>query len=111
MVAHWTRHHRRPIHGALLAAPADLEQPLPAGYPTQEALRENGWLPVPREPLPFASIVAASTNDPLGRHDRIVALAHDWNSRLVELGDVGHLNPASGYGPWPDAQRLIESLC
>ena len=39
---------------------------MPDGYPTLEALRAGGWLPVPREPLPFPSIVAASRNDPLG---------------------------------------------
>ena len=32
MVAHWAQSHDRPIRGALLATPADLEQPLPAGY-------------------------------------------------------------------------------
>ena len=69
IVVHWAQQHRRPIQGALLATPPDFESPLPAGYPTQETLRENGWLPTPRTRLPFPSIVAASTNDPLGRFD------------------------------------------
>ncbi len=34
MVVHWALRHRRPIAGALLAAPPDLESPLPEGYPT-----------------------------------------------------------------------------
>jgi predicted alpha/beta hydrolase family esterase len=110
MVVHWAQEHRRPIHGALLATPADLESSLPAGYPTQEQLQQNGWLPVPRQPLPFPSVVAASTNDPLARYDRVVELAEAWGSRLVNLGDVGHLNPASGYGPWPQAEDLIREL-
>lgn len=55
--------------GALLATPADLESPLPHGYPSIDALRENGWLPIPRDPLPFPSI-----------------------------GAVGHLNPGAGFG-------------
>ena len=29
-------------------------------------------------------------------------------SRVVDLGGVGHLNPASGYGEWPRAEALIE---
>jgi predicted alpha/beta hydrolase family esterase len=110
MVAHWARKYRRPIHGALLATPADLESPLPAGYPTTGELQQNGWLPIPRQPLPFPSIVAASTNDPLARYERIAALAQVWGSRLVNLGDVGHLNPAAGYGPWPQAEALIREL-
>jgi predicted alpha/beta hydrolase family esterase len=110
IVAHWARRHHRPIQGALLATPADLESPLPAGYPTTEVLRDNGWLPLPRDPLPFPSIVAASANDPLGGHDRIVELAAQWGSRVVELGAVGHLNPASGYGEWPRAEALLREL-
>lgn len=110
MVAHWAVRHRRGVKGALLATPADLETPLPPGYPTLGDLRLNGWLPVPRSRLPFPSIVAASTNDPLAAHDRVAGYAADWGSRLVELGDVGHLNAAAGFGEWPRAQELIREL-
>lgn len=110
MVVHWAAQHRRPIHGALLATPADLEMPLPAGYPTREQLAQNGWLPIPRRPLPFPSIVAASTNDPLARYERVVELAAAWGSRVVNLGEVGHLNPAAGFGPWPRAEELLREL-
>jgi predicted alpha/beta hydrolase family esterase len=110
MFAHWARKHRRPIRGALLATPPDFEQPLPDGYPTIDALRAGGWLPVPREPLPFPSIVAASSNDPLGRIERVAELARAWGSRLDDLGEVGHLNPASGFGHWPEAAFYIAEL-
>jgi predicted alpha/beta hydrolase family esterase len=110
IVAHWARQQQRSIHGALLATPPDFESPLPEGYPTLDALRENGWLPTPRERLPFPSIVAASRNDPLGSYESIADLASAWGSRLVDLGEVGHLNPAAGYGEWPDAEELIRLL-
>ncbi|QRQ85975.1 RBBP9/YdeN family alpha/beta hydrolase [Cupriavidus oxalaticus] len=111
MVAHWAaRGATREILGALLAAPADLETPMPAGYPTTEALDAQGWLPIPRGELPFPSIVAASSNDPLTRLDRARELAQAWGSRFVELGEVGHLNPASGYGEWPRAEAFIREL-
>jgi predicted alpha/beta hydrolase family esterase len=110
MVVHWAQRYRRPIHGALLATPADLELPLPAGYPTMQQLEQNGWLPIPRQPLPFPSIVAASTNDPLARFERVAQFAAAWGSRLVDLGEVGHLNPAAGFGPWPRAEELIREL-
>ena len=100
----------RAVRGALLATPLDFESPLPAGYPTREVLQQNGWLPTPCARLPFASIVAASTNDPLGRIDRVAALAQAWGSRLVNVGAVGHLNPASGYGTWLRAQEFIGEL-
>ncbi|HEY7240109.1 MAG TPA: alpha/beta fold hydrolase [Burkholderiales bacterium] len=109
-VAHWARKQRRPIRGALLATPPDFEQPMPAGYPTMEVLRAGGWLPVPRELLPFQSIVAASRNDPLARFERVAELARVWGSRFADIGDVGHLNPASGFGEWPQAQYFIQEL-
>jgi uncharacterized protein len=110
MVAHWARQTTRPVLGALLAVPPDFEQAMPAGYPTLDALRAGGWLPVPRAPLPFPSIVAGSRNDPLARFERIEELARDWGGRLVDLGSVGHLNPASGYGPWALAHEYIHQL-
>ena len=110
MAAHWARRTRCDIVGALLAAPPDLETPMPQGYPTLEGLRANGWLPVPREPLAFPSILAASENDPLGRIDRVLELGRAWGSRLVNLGAVGHLNPASGFGHWPQAEDFIAEL-
>ena len=110
MVAHWARQTRRAVAGALLAAPPDFVTPMPDGYPTLAALHAGGWLPVPRERLGFRSIVAASRNDPLGTYERVSALAADWHSELVDLGEVGHLNPASGFGPWPLAQVFIEQL-
>ena len=111
MVAHWAQRHRRAdIVGALLATPADLETPMPEGYPTLAALQEHGWLPVPRNRLPFPTIVAASSNDPLATLPRVEELAGDWGSHIVRLGHVGHLNPASGFGEWPQAQELIARL-
>jgi predicted alpha/beta hydrolase family esterase len=110
MLAHWARRTKRAVRGALLATPPDFEKPMPEGYPTMDALRAGGWLPVPRKPLPFPSIVGASRNDPLGRFSRVTALASDWGSEVVDLGSVGHLNPASGYGQWTKAESLIARL-
>ena len=110
IVVHWAQQHKGAIKGALLATPPDFESPLPEGYPTQDVLQRNGWLPTPRDRLPFPSIVAASANDPLGRLDRVEGLAQAWGSRVVNLGAVGHLNPAAGYGPWPKAEELLREL-
>lgn len=111
ITVHWAQKHKREIKGALLAAPPDFESPLPAGYPTRDALRDNDWLPTPMSQLPFPSIVAASTNDPLASNiERVKEMAKAWGSRLVDVGAVGHLNPASGFGEWPRAAELIEEL-
>ena len=87
--------------GALLATPPALADELPPEYPSIRRLRDHGWLPIPRRPLPFPSILAASTDDPLGNPVRLRAMARAWGSRWHSLGAVGHLNPASGYGEWP----------
>lgn len=110
MVAHWAAVHQRPIKGALLAAPPDLEASWPQGYPTSQSLRANGWDPLPKGALPFPSIVAASTNDHLASLQAVTRLALGWGSELVNLGAVGHLNPAAGYGDWPQADELIRTL-
>lgn len=113
MLVHWALQHcqqARRIRGALLAAPPDFEHPLPAGYPTPGVLQANGWLPVPQQQLPFRTLVAASTNDPLASLARVTRMARDWGSELLNVGAVGHINPASGFGEWPLAEQLIESL-
>ncbi|MGW3277247.1 RBBP9/YdeN family alpha/beta hydrolase [Nocardia rhamnosiphila] len=110
ITVHWAQHHQRPVRAALLATPADVGTPMPSGYPTPEELAAGGWLPIPRRRLPFPSIVAASTTDPLAAYRRVAGMAETWGSRLVDLGDVGHLNPASGYGEWPRAQELLDEL-
>lgn len=107
MVAKWAENPTRRIHGALLATPADVENPLPAGYPVEAELRDGGWLPMPRQRLPFPAIVVASENDPLGSFDRVAELAQHWGAKLHDGGCVGHLNPPAGFGLWDDAVRLI----
>lgn len=110
VTVHWAMRHGRGVAGAILATPPDLGRPLPSAYPTLAELEETGWLPIPRQPLPFPSIVGASTNDDLGDPIRVRALATSWGSRVIDLGPVGHLNPASGYGEWPGVFDMIARL-
>lgn len=107
---HWALAPTRPIHAALLVTPADVEHPLPAGYPEPDALKDGGWLPIPRAPLPFPGIVVASRNDPLAGFARVAGFADAWGMALHDAGNVGHLNPAAGYGPWPDLAGLLLRL-
>jgi predicted alpha/beta hydrolase family esterase len=54
--------------------------------------------------------VVASTNDPFARLDRAKTFATAWGSELVILESAGHINAASGHGPWPEGERLLEKL-
>ncbi|MEY9964259.1 putative alpha/beta hydrolase family esterase [Streptacidiphilus sp. MAP12-16] len=110
ITVHWALRTRRLVHGALLATPPDFDTPMPEGYPTPEVLRQNGWTPTPRYALPFPSIVAVSDDDPLAHPKRVAELAEAWGCSVVGLGPVGHLNPASGYGLWPQAEELVRAL-
>lgn len=110
MVANWALAPSRKIRGALLVTPSDIENPLPPGYPAYDDLKANGWMPIPRQPLPFPSIVAASRNDPLAEFEKSAELARAWGSGFYDAGEVGHLNPAAGFGHWPDARPLLERL-
>jgi predicted alpha/beta hydrolase family esterase len=110
ITVHWAQKYARRIQGALLVTPPDLETPLPEGYPALEAIKANGWLPIPRQRLPFPTIVAASTNDPLCAFRRTESFACDWGAILVNAGEVGHLNPAAGFGEWKQAENLLQEL-
>jgi len=115
MVAHWVAQQgvarcRHPIRGALLVTPPDLGADWPSHYPSKEAMAAGGWHPLPRMKLPFPSLVVLSHNDPLASPASVRALALEWGSELVDAGAVGHLNPASGFGPWPLAEALLGRL-
>lgn len=56
----------------------------------------------PRDPLPFPAVVAASTNDPFGEQLAAQNLAFDIGAAFSDAGEAGHINVASGHGPWPE---------
>nr|WP_226798034.1 alpha/beta hydrolase [Cupriavidus necator] len=60
---------------------------------------------LPGTKLPFPSLIPARRRGTLARFGRGIQLAGDRGARLVDLGHVGHLDPASGYGPWPTTKE------
>jgi uncharacterized protein len=92
------------IAGAFLVAPSDVEA---ASYP----IDANAFSPIPLQPLPFPSIVVASSNDEYATPERSRTFAESWGSRLVEIGPAGHINGASGHGPWPEGEALLDEFC
>jgi len=65
---------------------------------------------VTRQPLPFPSIVVASRNDPYADIAWSRTCATAWGSELVDIGDAGHINAASGLGEWPQGLALLQRL-
>lgn len=103
-VAHWAARFARPVAGALLVAPADVER-----ADTPGPIR--CFAPVPLRPLPFRSILVASDNDEYLSIERAKDFARCWGSELVRIGAAGHINTAAGFGPWPQGERLLDDLC
>lgn len=85
---------------ALLVAPAE-----PAGQP-----RIQSFAPIRETPLHFPATVVVSRNDPWMRFHRARHLATAWCADLVDLGFAGHINVASGFGPWPLGKTLRDDL-
>jgi predicted alpha/beta hydrolase family esterase len=102
-IAHHAGSHARPVHGALLVAPPNVDDPT---FPPLS----KGFRPIPRAPLPFPSIVVGSNDDWYMGEDDARALAQAWGSRFVLIEKGGHLNTDAGFGPWPEGERLLAEL-
>ncbi|MFC0282742.1 RBBP9/YdeN family alpha/beta hydrolase [Camelimonas abortus] len=92
---------------AATAAPGHIAGAWLAAPPSERAVRaipgmDPAFTPFPREPLPFPAVVVASSNDPYCPQEDARALAGAWGARFLDAGESGHLNVASGHGPWPD---------
>jgi uncharacterized protein len=93
----------RPVAAAFLVAPPDVEaDTIPVG--------STGFAPCPLSRLPFKSLVVASTNDPFATLERAKLFAASWGSELIILESAGHINAASGYGPWPQGAKRLDQL-
>ena len=90
------------VRGAFLVAP-----------PSEKVLAtldEGRWAPIPRERLPWPSLLAASRTDPWASIDESRALAESWGSEFVDAGDAGRIDVASDHGPWPDGLLKLAGL-
>jgi predicted alpha/beta hydrolase family esterase len=104
LVAQWVADgYGEGVAGAFLVAPSDVEAP---NYP--EVGRSFDRMPLAR--MPFPSMVIASTNDEYVSVDRARFFADAWGSELILIGDAGHINGASGHGPWPEGLDSMSRL-
>jgi uncharacterized protein len=106
--AHWatrrsTREQSAKVAGALFVAVPD---PQGAGFPAAA----TGYADVPMAPLPFPTIVVASSDDPYGSLAFGQRCAEAWGSRFVDIGPRGHINAESGLGEWEQGRRWLASL-
>ncbi len=88
------------VRAALLVAPAET-----AGHD-----RIGDFGPIPELPFHVPAKLVASRNDPWMSFGRAARLAGAWNADLVDQGLAGHINVASGFGPWPGGMQHRDDL-
>jgi uncharacterized protein len=102
-IAYWSKLNNSMIKAALLVAPSDTEaDSFPAG--------PEGFAPMPLNRLSFPTIVVNSANDYYVTEQRARMFATAWGSEYVNIGHFGHINVASGHGPWQDGLSYLARL-
>jgi uncharacterized protein len=91
------------VRGALLVAPCDTERP-----DALEVLRR--FAPMPRAKLDVPATLVASDDDPYISSARAAEFAERWGADFELLRNAGHINSASGYGPFPEGEKSLEQL-
>jgi uncharacterized protein len=105
------------VQGAILVAPTDvsdtaaLEHAMAAHDAAARRLAlPVGFDPLPTDPLPFPSLVVTSRTDGMCSYEAAGQMALGWGSELVDAGEMGHINTASGHGPWPEGALRFGSF-
>ncbi|CAN5635543.1 alpha/beta hydrolase [soil metagenome] len=102
-VAAWFKKYNRKIKGALLVAPSDTEaETYPPGT--------TGFNPMCLDKLPFNSITVMSEDDVYVIPARAKYFADCWGSKLVSIGNAGHINVTAGYGKWEEGLQYLSEL-
>jgi len=105
--AHWAKDSNNiletNVFGALLVAPPDCDHP-----DSNPLLRAFG--PTESLNLPFPMIVAGSRNDDYASITYTRRLAKRWKGDFVDMGELGHINAASGLGHWPAGLAMLGRL-
>ena len=103
LVAHWQKVSTAPVAGAFLVA---VPNPQSEAFPVEAA----SFAGPPLGRFRFPSLIIASANDPYGTIEHARRKANQWGSGIVEVGELGHINEASGLGDWPQGKALLTAF-
>jgi predicted alpha/beta hydrolase family esterase len=104
LVIHWAMQSRLRIAGAFLVSVPDPDGP---EFPSAAA----SFRAIPEDPLPFPSLIVASTDDPYGTLAYVRRRSAQWRTGLVIAGALGHINASSGLADWAQGRGLLEAFC
>ena len=97
---------RAGVVGAFLVAPADIDYarfwPDTGGERWPPNNGHGGFKAMPTARLPFPAHLVVGNNDLYCAYARAEKLSADWGATLTDAGETGHINVASGHGPWPE---------
>ncbi|HEY0963747.1 MAG TPA: alpha/beta fold hydrolase [Pseudomonadales bacterium] len=107
----------RSVAGIVFVAPANPDRFAAAGGlrntsldGTPQAIASAADILPERLPRQLPTTLLASENDPWLDFSNALVIARRWNSHFVDLGEAGHVNAESGYGPWPGLLRQLQHL-
>jgi len=94
------------VRAALLVAPPSpflLFEPVESFLPPPR--RAEAWAP-----LANRSLLVGSDNDDFTSPDEFEDIARELGIRCQIIAGAGHINLASGYGPWPFAMEWLHAI-
>lgn len=104
VIVHASDEFEGKVAGAFLVAPPDVEN---------ASIRPRHLLtfgPYSRQPLAFPSFTIASRNDQFCSYEKAEEMAASWGSFLVDAGQSGHIDDASGHGTWPEGLMVFSKF-
>jgi len=104
LVAEWAkRYEGAGVAGSFLVSVPDPKGP---AFPRQAVGFGEGL----EGRLPFPTMMVASTNDKYGTMEHAQRVSAHWHSPLVNVGDKGHINLASGLGDWRQGRAMLDEF-
>lgn len=95
------------IKKLILVAPANPARFGESGFAQNSAQDYSAYFTELKLNVP--TVLLISENDPWLSFDDAHALAKAWKIKPINLGQVGHVNVASGFGPFPDLKEYLNS--
>jgi predicted alpha/beta hydrolase family esterase len=102
----FARHGARSAHAALLVAPPSpylVFEPVDTFFPPPRA--RAAWAPIAARTL-----VVGSDNDDFTAPEELAEIASSLGVGCKVLPGAGHINVASGFGPWPFALEWLTTV-
>jgi predicted alpha/beta hydrolase family esterase len=99
----WAHRHRPDlsIAGAFLVAPPNFKR---VDFPSPSFAR------IPESPLPYPTLIIASTNDPYCPIEVAAGMAKSWEAGFISVGARGHISTEPGNGDWEEGWHLLEAF-